>query len=545
MSMFSDYKSYKTYLPDYAQWKSERDLADAKRLAYFEQNPSEIKHSDIQKGKSILRAIDVMDEYSQKKAENMEVATEQVVSTCSTILMTIGAGIGLLFRKNKALINICEKFIKDSKNLEQMAMFISTSIGGILGMTVGVFPLYAWAARKEIQASRKGRLEAMTKELNDTKSFAILNEEQEQQFNENLNKIPLVPDKKNVGKSIKESFSTIKDLTTTSKSFLQQQMMFNKRVKEDEQYFDSELTPEEIQKAKEDQQLLTKFVEKIDIASQDYAENAELATGALSLAIFSFGSLFSLGYEKLAQKLKWKSSVIPHVLSFAAMLGVSMFSASIQKEASRVGRFKVKQDLLNNPAQMVYLSDEKAKEIDNIEVAPHRKENMPTFLKNAWKNNKAYKKWKKTEGLKEKNISKALENIELTEEQLKEARRLQHNTFKTFNKIDENSQKYSESIEALGQSMQVPIAESFSLVGAAVGIKHLQKAMQSKLASERTAGFVKYFALCIAFSIPALIINAFITKEQKKATRVADMISINELSSYRHFADYSRVKYEK
>ena len=36
--------------------------------------------------------------------------------------------------------------------------------------------------------------------------------------------------------------------------------------------------------------------------------------------------------------------------------------------------------------------------------------------------------------------------------------------------------------------------------------------------------------------IPAFIINAIITKEQKKASRIADMKAIEELSDYRKFA---------
>jgi len=44
----------------------------------------------------------------------------------------------------------------------------------------------------------------------------------------------------------------------------------------------------------------------------------------------------------------------------------------------------------------------------------------------------------------------------------------------------------------------------------------------------------------LLFTLPSIIINAFITKEQKKAARVANMEAINELSNYRKFADYSR-----
>ena len=35
--------------------------------------------------------------------------------------------------------------------------------------------------------------------------------------------------------------------------------------------------------------------------------------------------------------------------------------------------------------------------------------------------------------------------------------------------------------------------------------------------------------------IPAILLDIYITKEQKNASRVADMLAINELSDYRQF----------
>lgn len=39
---------------------------------------------------------------------------------------------------------------------------------------------------------------------------------------------------------------------------------------------------------------------------------------------------------------------------------------------------------------------------------------------------------KKTEGEKEKNLAKAMQELEITDEQLKEAKRIQYNTFRTI-----------------------------------------------------------------------------------------------------------------
>ena len=308
-----------------------------------------------------------MDEYSQKRAEDMEVAAESVVSMGLEVALIIGAGIGFLTTRLKPFQKLIEKYAKDNKKMQNIIAYTAMGIGGIIG-SVAAFPLYAWAAKAEVKASRKGRFEAMRKELNDTKTFAVLTPEQEQEVNKNLKTLGLQKEVKNPFKGIKESWETIKEMTTDSPEYLRQRMVFEQRLNSDIQHFNEELSPEEIENAKKDQQLLTKLVEKIDIASQDYAENAELATSTLITLAVGFGSLFTLGYEKLAQKYKWKQSSIPAGIGMLGMLSASIMSASIQKQTARVGRFKAKQELMNNPERLVYFPDEKTGEIKDVQI---------------------------------------------------------------------------------------------------------------------------------------------------------------------------------
>lgn len=535
MSMFGDYKSYKKFAPQYPEWKSARDVSEAKRQEYLRRNPSEINAQDLQKSKALLRAIDIMDEYSQKRAEDMEVATESVVGMGLELATFLGGGLGFLATKINPLKSIIAKNNKKSALIAQIA---SAGIGAMLA-SAAAFPLYAWAAKAEVKASRKGRFEAMTKELNSPKAFAVLTEEQEKELKQIVNNLPPEKKNKNPIKSLKENWHIVKNMAIDSKEYKEQRKIFELQLEQEKNLFDKELTPKEIEDAKRDQQLLTKLVEKIDIASQDYAENTELATQTFTTVLFGLGALFTLGYEKLAKKLKWKQSAVPAGLSLVAMCGASIFAAQIQKQASRVGRFKVKQDLLKHPEQLAYVSDEKTGEITDVEVKSDKKPGLFKFLKDAWKNNKEFNKWKENEGAQEKKITKALEQIDLSDEQIKDAKRLQYNTFKTFNKVDENSQKYSESIEALGQSLQYPISFILSGLGALWGLKYLTKSQNTKTTAEAANGFMKYMSAIIVSTLPSIGINAYITKEQKKASRIADMLAINEMSDYRNFADYS------
>ena len=65
-------------------------------------------------------------------------------------------------------------------------------------------------------------------------------------------------------------------------------------------------------------------IEKIDIASQDYAENTELALQALVMGIGAFGALFTAGLNKILTKLNVKSAgkitAYTGLTSFLAML---------------------------------------------------------------------------------------------------------------------------------------------------------------------------------------------------------------------------------
>lgn len=539
MSMFGDYKSYKNFEPVYPEWKNKRDLMEAKRLAYLERHPEAVNQEDIKKGQNLLRAIDIMDEYSQKKAENMEAATEPMINMGLELAGFAGGAAGALLGSFKPIGRFFAHFVpKGNKYKKVVGMCIPAAIGLLAG-SLSAFPLMAWGAKAEVSASRKGRFEAMRKELNNPNGFAILTDEQISETRNKARKVILEEDKKKkVTEKISKSFDSIKDLAMDSKEYKEQRRKFLLELEEDEKNIEKELSNKQIENAKKDQQLLTNLIEKIDIASQDYAENSELAAQAGILLIGSFGGIMYAGAEKVLKALNIKSaskiSLILKGLSIAAFAVMGIISAQINKQASRVGRFKVKQELMQNPNNFVYVSDEQANTIQDAEVVHKKKENIFKFIITALKNNKEYEKYKKTVGKEERKFYKAAEELELTTEQLKDAKRLQKNAFRTFNKVDENSQKFAESIEAFGQSVAYPINTIFGIGAAAVATPYLFK--KAKTEAEKNANLMKYVGIIMLSTIPAMLINTYITKEQKKASRIADMKAINELEDYRKFA---------
>jgi len=537
VSAFGDYKAYKKYEPAYPGWKYARDLKESKRQEYLRRHPESIDQNDIQRGKVLIRAIDVMDEYSQKRAEDMEVATETAVGYGLDAAIFGGAAAGAVIGNLKPVKNFLMKHFGKDKYTKYIGKGLPLGIGALAGM-IAAFPMYAWAAKAEVAASRRGRFEAMRKDLKNPKGFAVLTEAQIKEAEQKAQNIVIDNGKKSPF-SISNGFKTLKEMATDSKEYRAHKKQFDLELLEAEKHMNDEMTPEEILKAQKDQQLLTKLVEKIDIASQDYAENAELATQALVVGTLGFGTLFNLLLSKALKAMKIKSegkiTAIAQIVAAIIPVILSIASAQIQKQASRVGRFKIKQDLLNNPSKLVYVADENLADLKDVNVIQDRKEGLFKFLAHAWENNKEYNNYQKTTAKQEEKFYKAIETLELTPEQMKDAQTLQRNTFKTFNKVDEKSQKYSESIEALGQAITLPISLIFTAVGLIIGTKYLTKGVKSNSKLEMASNFSKYLTAILLSILPSIGINAIITKEQKKASRIADMLAINEMSDYRHF----------
>ena len=536
MSMFGDYKAYKHYEPAYASWKQSRDIMEAKRLEYLKQHPEEFNPEDVQRGKTLLRAIDIMDEYSQKRAQDMEIAANTGAETAIMLTELAGISLGLASSKLKTVQNLMNKIAKKFKFNKGFAETIIPMIAGMTAGIVASFPVQAWAAKAQVSASRKGRFEAMRKDLNSPNGFAILTPEQTLIAEKRMQSLPQedINATKKIKSKLANGFNSWKDMAIDSKEYKAQRKQFEAQLTEIQAHLNDKMTPAEIENAKKDQQLLTKLVEKIDIASQDYAENTELAVGILTTAMLTGGYLVGAIVKKILSLFKVKSAdkagKITQIVSLLASVIASGLGSYAAKDASRVGRFKIKQELAKNPETLVYIDDNQLKNIENINIKQSKK-GMFAFLKEAWKNQKEYQKYKETTAPIEKRFYQAVETLKLSPEQLRDAKRLQKNTFMTFNKVDEKSQKYSENVEALGQSVGYMLSSICVL--ASMGLMFLLS-KKSKNNSKLESILNGAGASIISF-LPAVAFNIYLTKEQKKASRVADMLAINELSDYRQF----------
>lgn len=548
MEIINSYIDYRKQKPNYETWKEERDNLENTRLSYVQNNniPQAQKQQDIKRAQAVLRAVDVMDEYSQTRAEDAEIITQGVVQSVSPLLTIPGALIGLL---------VTLKSSKLQEKLGESALGIGAAAGTLIASMIS-FPFLAqWGASKEIEASKDGRFEAMQKDLSNVKQFAVLDEKQEKQVEEIAKTIKISPKEAKKmdtarGGFLKAIGSFFKD---DNKETQKAKKEFKEKIKNDAAQIDKlQLNEQEIEEAKKDRQLIQNIVEKIDIASQDYAENIELATTATSLLGAGSSALISAIANKALSLTKitpTKRGAISLAIGGLGAFASTIYATKLQKQASRVARFKTKQDFLNNPDKLVYVDDEKVKN-SNIQITKNeeKKKNFFEFLAQVIKDNKDYNAYLKNENVAQKQKIKALEQIELTPEQEKRARQLQNNTFKMFNKLDEKSQQYSEHTEALGEIVQSfggSIAALFMMTGMGKAMSNIMKIDDSAIKSTANAAgasikamWPMYKKMLISF-VPLMLLNAFVTKEQKGASRVADMQAIQEMDDYRHFADTS------
>ena len=401
----------------------------------------------------------------------------------------------------------------------------------------------------------------MQNELDDFNQFAILNDKQKEEVN-NIAKTIQLTKKEKQSRNLKSNYEmfnfskpieTIKKMIKDSSKINEQQKTYfdtiNNEIKSN---YDRKLTEDEILEAKKDKELLTSMIENIDIKSQDYAENTEFITQIASIGL-------ALSMPVLTTPIVFLTSKIPNkllqifagaALPIVAFVAPLLYLANIEKLSSKVARYKAIEEMKKNPANFVYYSDEEINSVDEnkIMVKKEEKENIFKFIPKIIKEYKEYKKYVKENDEKDKKYNKALKQIEISKEQEKEAAKFQRNTFLAFNKIDDNSQRYSENIEAHWEIKQTLLTigiTCISLITSGLILskmpfeKMLEALKDAKDNKVQKNIWLKMTGLAISFfgtiSTP-IICSALSTKEQKQASRVANYKAIEDLKDYQNFA---------
>lgn len=455
--------NYKPY-DDWEQAQAD-DVAKRKYLSEKLDLPKEKVKETREKAKAVFRASDIMDRRSEDNCANMELATGL---TSMAITLPLGGFFSwipfhYMHKKGKMLTHTENMYL-------QLIQIVAFLIPGIAISLIG--------NAKQKEASRIGRYQARSKELQDPKNFVIYTPEQLKEAKAKAKKMSDKKEKDNKGwvDSLREVGAMYKD----KPGYVQWRATRGKRSEENvKKALKSEFTPEQLKQGENDKEIIVNIVKDVNMQAETYSENVEnvfdtidtlsdilgagvgIATSKILKKINTEKLLNLIHIEKILHDVDPKSvakiveKALPWGLGLFIPLYITLFwGTKKKKEASRVGRFVKRKEIIDNPELIMAYSDEQLKSAKDIKAPPTKKSffeqiafNMK-FLPQYLVDLKAYKKYKKTEYKDNMKLYDALMQTEVTPEQLKAAKHLQSKTFVAFDKMDEMSQRYSEDTEA-------------------------------------------------------------------------------------------------
>lgn len=450
------------------------------------------------KAEAVIRATEMMDARSEDNCQNMEMFTG-LVSMVPAFGISMSALPLTNYAQRKARTKINDKIDKlykevndfnlsedirkakkqeiDSllKKLNNVPKQISkygsyAMFGATLATAVS---LILWGNSKQKQASRIGRFQAKQNELKDEKNFVIYTPEQIEQAMEIAKTIPDEKEKNSILKMIKE----LRGISKDKKAY--QKWLSEKDDKEIEKLKSINLLPnsKEYINARENQELIVDAVKEINIKAEEYSENVENSFDTLGMLSWIIAAPLGFGINKLlkiAKANKTISTIVATSVPLLTSMGIQLKGTMEEKNASRVGRYKARQDLLKNPARLMAYSDEEMKMAENVKAEPQKQSFFKklggsfSFLAGYIKDKSEYNKYKKTTQKENEKLNKALKQVEVSDAQIADAKVLQKNVFRAFDEIDEMSQRYSEDIEAATEIAK-EVGSSAWTIGTMVG----------------------------------------------------------------------------
>ena len=463
-----NYKKYDTWEQNQADERAKKEY-----LARNLEIPKDKVELTTQRAQTVIRATEMMDARSEDNCQNMEMLTG-ILSSFGLLSIPIlqpfltkylakrngekqAAAEKLVnddFKANKIteevrkakLDEISNKFLK--KSVRTPIYVALGGLGATLALAIGFI---LWGNSKQTEASRIGRYQAKQNELKAVENFVVYTPEQIEKAKEIAKNIPDEKDRNSISKMLKE----LKEIQKDKKAY--KAWVAQKDPNEIEKLKQVNLSPEQLKIGEEDKELIVDAVKEINIKAEEYSENVENSFDTLQTTSWLIAIPFGMAINKILKMTNTSKKLrvgISFLVPTLTSLGISLKGTMEEKKASRVGRYKARQDLLKNPARLMAYSDEEMKKAENIK-APRQKQSFFSklgdsfaFLGRYFKDKREYNKYKKSGQKENEKLQKALMQIETTDAQKTEAKNLQKNVFRAFDEVDEMSQRYSEDVEA-------------------------------------------------------------------------------------------------
>ncbi len=545
--IFSYYTNYAKHIDEYKKWEN-----DAKSLSNRQNAPSALisQNSLKQKAKTISEPLLLLDSYQHEKAED----SETFFQTLNIELMSVTGILCSLPIAVTKLIPFLNKHADKSMLVKHAASAlnkyknISFNIAGkniSLPKIVSLFSLAGGAAffingmknsmSSQLGLIRKASFDATQNLINDPKLFAVLTPEQEKQVESIVNYdekhknafVDKLKDKVNIN----SSFQAVGEYKSTHADYIKRKDEYFEKQKKNQR---KNLSPQEYVDAYEDKILFQNLLKNVEHDVLEPLRKVETISNISYSAMFTGGFLEYLISDKLVDILGIKNKV----LGTAIKIGVPLLTyfvlnkniSDIENKAILATKYKHLKQFTEDP-------------LHNSSFQKKKKENPIEFVKNIIKDMREYDKFSQNELPKLKAKMEAKRRINLTSKQEKEAKLLQKNTSMTINNHREKVYEQSVGIKTLSETILGPLDIAATAIGGTIGNR-----MSKKCANKKLAGMLTGLGAVIAF-IPAAIIEAKLTRQQKLSEKIAAMLAIKDIDNVNLFAEdfalYSGSKCQK
>ena len=285
------------------------------------------------------------------------------------------------------------------------------------------------------------------------------------------------------------------------------------------------LSSDEVRSSKEDQKIFETLIKNVEHDVLIPLERVEKVSNIAYSSLFMGGFLEYLISDKIVDVLKIKNKPI----RAAAKLGIPIISylllnkniSDIENKAILATKYKHLKKFMEDP-----MGEKQNKE--------QKKESLPMFLKGVLNDMREYNKFAQTELPEIESRLNAKRELKFSDKQIEDAKLLQENTSMVLNNHREHFYNQTVGIEALSETVLAPVDILFSAIGGFIGNK-LAKASGNK----KLSGLYTGLGAVIGF-IPTAFAEIAFTKEQKKAEKIAAMLSIKDLQNNRKFVDKNK-----
>lgn len=558
----------------YKVWEIEQQKKENIDQVLRKQTPP--SKDDINKaqqyGKTIVNAIDIMDRNALDKTEDVSLVINNYSTMTMLASIVFGVGLGGLIKKTSL-----SKKLPDLKPYwELLGIIISNAIASV-GVNI-------WQTHAAKQASRLARFDTRNVELKDYRHFVTYNDDQiklAEEISENSNE-EIDTKFKRIGydnfhpiKMHKESLVTKKYLEGKVDDYEKWKEAFIIKEKNKEKSFaelEKIITKQDIEQAEKERNAILNAIKKIEKMSNDYSINMKLAaftlSGLLTAAGTAVGALLAGGISLIQKKctslnkynmgLKLlQFSLITIIPGFASMMATAP-TVKLTKDAARIGRFKAKQELNNNPESFITYSDKERENVTVPDIEMQKNsfwkqlKNDINSLKMLKKDAEEYFNYLETDFIEEQKFRNALNKLEIDSAQEQNAKKLQQQLFYAFEKIDEKQVSFTEDTDAvidITREVGISIIDfALKLIPIYACAKDVKRINNGKVPSTlkevfktMTSGKLRpttILALILPFIIPKLLYVYAIFKGiqvKKQANMIGIMSAMNDLNDPKNF----------